>query len=160
MKKSTFFKSASLALACAAAATAFSGCGSKNYAENNTAFFIGASGPLTGSAASYGIAVQRGAELAVEEINAKNEDGMRFTFEIKDDKASAADVPTNFAAPASLSRGLPPKKICLRCAPRLRRTTLRKMPTPCFRCAFPILTRAAWRRSSISTPTPFPQARS
>lgn len=98
MKKSTFFKSASLALACAAATAAFSGCGSKNYAENNTAFFIGASGPLTGSAASYGIAVQRGAELAVEEINAKNEDGMRFTFEIKDDKASAADVPTNFAA--------------------------------------------------------------
>lgn len=98
MKKSTFFKSASLALACAAATAAFSGCGSKNYAENNTAFFIGASGPLTGSAASYGVAVQRGAELAVEEINAKNEDGMRFTFEIKDDKASAADVPTNFAA--------------------------------------------------------------
>lgn len=98
MNKKSFFKSASLVLAGAASAAAFAGCGNQNYAKNNTAFFIGASGPLTGSAATYGIAVQRGAELAVEEINAKNEDGLQFVFEIKDDKASPADVPNNFAA--------------------------------------------------------------
>lgn len=90
-------------VACAALAAVMTmgvvvGCGgAKNYAEKNTAFYIGASGPLSGSAAVYGKAVQRGAELAVEEINAKNEDGIKFTFAIKDDKASKTDVPLNYA---------------------------------------------------------------
>ena len=73
MKHTAFFKAASITLAAAASAACFAGCGGKNYAENNTEYYIGASGPLTGGAAAYGIAVQRGAELAVEEINAKNE---------------------------------------------------------------------------------------
>lgn len=57
-------------------------CGSKNdnaddssnagdAAETQT-FTIGSSGPLTGDAAIYGIAVVQGAELAVEEINASD----------------------------------------------------------------------------------------
>lgn len=71
------------------------GCGSKNYAEKNTAYFIGASGPLTGSAATYGNAVKNGANLAVKEINAQG--GDQFKFEIYDDKASTSSVGTNFA---------------------------------------------------------------
>ncbi len=71
------------------------GCGSKNYAEKNSAYFIGASGPLTGSAATYGNAVKNGANLAVKEINAQG--GDQFKFEIYDDKASTSSVGTNFA---------------------------------------------------------------
>lgn len=90
-------------LACAALAAVMTmgvvvGCGgAKNYAENNTEYVIGASGPLTGDYAIYGLSVKKGAELAVEEINAKNEDGMKFKFTIMDDKAGADDVPTNFS---------------------------------------------------------------
>ncbi len=74
------------------------GCGSgrKNYADKNSAYFIGASGPLTGSAATYGIAVQNGANLAVKEINAQG--GDQFKFQIYDDKASTSSVGTNFAS--------------------------------------------------------------
>ena len=39
-------------------------------AADGAVFKIGGIGPITGDAAVYGIAVQRGAELAVEEINA------------------------------------------------------------------------------------------
>ncbi|MGN1053635.1 MAG: ABC transporter substrate-binding protein [Candidatus Scatosoma sp.] len=98
MKHTAFFKAASLTLAAAAGAACFAGCGGNNYADKNTEYYIGASGPLSESAAAYGIAVQRGAELAVEEINAKNEDGMKFSFTMKDDKASPKDVPANFAS--------------------------------------------------------------
>ena len=35
-----------------------------NYAANNTEYVIGATGPLTGDAASYGISVQNGAQIA------------------------------------------------------------------------------------------------
>ena len=44
--------------------------GEKNYAENNEKIKIGISGPLTGGAAKYGIAVENSAKLAVKEINA------------------------------------------------------------------------------------------
>ena len=47
------------------------GCGAdKGYTSENTEIKIGLSGPLTGDAAVYGIAVKNSAELAVEEINA------------------------------------------------------------------------------------------
>lgn len=48
----------------------FASCGQKNYAAKNTEFYIGASGPLTGGASVYGIAVENAAKMAVEEINA------------------------------------------------------------------------------------------
>ena len=46
-------------------------CGSTetNYAENNTKIKVGVSGPLTGGAAMYGIAVKNSAEMAINEIN-------------------------------------------------------------------------------------------
>lgn len=68
-----------------------------NYAANNTEYFIGATGPLTGDAAQYGISVQNGAALAVEEINAAGGlNGKNFKFDIKDDKAAAADAATGY----------------------------------------------------------------
>lgn len=59
---------------------------------------IGATGPLTGDASSYGISVKQGAELAVAEINAAGgfNDGLTFKFNMKDDKAAAADATTAF----------------------------------------------------------------
>ena len=55
---------------------------------------IGATGPLTGDVASYGISVQQGAELAVEHLNAKG--GMQFSFVIKDDQGGAEAAGNNY----------------------------------------------------------------
>ncbi|MCR4805995.1 MAG: ABC transporter substrate-binding protein [Clostridia bacterium] len=44
---------------------------------------VGATGPLTGGAAIYGQAVKNGAEIAVEEVNAKG--GIQFEFNMQDD---------------------------------------------------------------------------
>ncbi len=57
-------------------------------------FKIGATGPLTGEAASYGISVQNGAKLAVKHLNEKG--GVKFSFAILDDKAGAEDAATNY----------------------------------------------------------------
>ena len=46
---------------------------------------IGMSGPLTGGASAYGLAVKAGMEIAVEEINAK--DGLQLEFNAQDDEA-------------------------------------------------------------------------
>ena len=60
---------------------------------------IGASGPLTGSASSYGISVNKGASLAVKEINeAGGLNGIKLAFDIKDDKATAEDASTGYDA--------------------------------------------------------------
>lgn len=70
-----------------------------DYTANNTEFVIGATGPLTGDAASYGISVQQGAQLAVDEINAAGGlNGIKFKFDMKDDKATAADASTGYDA--------------------------------------------------------------
>ncbi|MBR2315569.1 MAG: ABC transporter substrate-binding protein [Clostridia bacterium] len=69
------------------------------YTANNTEFVIGATGPLTGDAASYGISVQQGAQLAIDEINAAGGlNGIKFKFDMKDDKATAADASTGYDA--------------------------------------------------------------
>lgn len=70
-----------------------------NYAANNTEYVIGATGPLTGDAASYGISVQNGAQIAIEEINAAGGlNGVKFKFDMKDDKAGVADAQTGYDA--------------------------------------------------------------
>jgi len=80
-----------------------SSCGETNYAENNTKIKIGASGPLTGGAAIYGIAVRNSAMLAVAEINAieaaggEGTLGLQFEFEMYDDKHDPTNVPTGYA---------------------------------------------------------------
>ena len=67
--------------------------GAGNYTAQNTEFFIGATGPLTGDTSSYGISVQEGAKLAIEEINAAGGlNGVKFKFDMKDDKSKAADA--------------------------------------------------------------------
>lgn len=78
----------------------FAGCGGKkNYAENNTEFVIGVSGPLTGGAAIYGTAVKNSAEMAVAEINeAGGLNGIKFKLIAVDDKHVAANVSTNYSS--------------------------------------------------------------
>ena len=53
-------------------------------APSGTAFKIGGTGPLTGSAAIYGTAVQNGAQIAVDEINAMG--GIQFELRYADDE--------------------------------------------------------------------------
>ena len=80
--------------------SAFAACsGPVNYAENNTEFVIGVSGPLTGGAAMYGIAVQNAAQMAVDEINAAGGlNGVKFKLVAMDDKHDATLISTNYSA--------------------------------------------------------------
>lgn len=90
--KKTMAKVMCAVLALVMAVAMFASCGNseENYAANNTEYFIGATGPLTGDAASYGISVNRGAMLAVKQINAAGGlNGKLFKFEMKDDQATA-----------------------------------------------------------------------
>lgn len=70
----------------------FTGCGSNtgsDSAEGGT-FKIGGIGPLTGDAASYGISVKNGAQIAVDEINAAGGvNGMQFELLFEDDECDA-----------------------------------------------------------------------
>lgn len=86
-----------LAMAIMMVALSFAACGSESAAGGE--YFIGGTGPLTGDASSYGISVQKGAQLAVEEINkAGGLNGVNFKFEMKDDKATAEDAATGYDA--------------------------------------------------------------
>ena len=80
--------------------SAFAACsGPVNYAENNTEFVIGLSGPLTGGAAMYGIAVANAAQMAVDEINeAGGLNGVKFKLVAMDDKHDATLISTNYSA--------------------------------------------------------------
>ncbi len=64
------------------------GCGGDKPADNGgvAPFQLGAVGPLTGDAAIYGTAVMNGAQIAVDEINAKGGD-VQFAFQSEDDMA-------------------------------------------------------------------------
>ena len=64
----------------------FAACGgSSDSDDGSTVLKIGGIGPVTGPAASYGLAVQHGAEIAVEEINAL-EGELKFEFKMQDDE--------------------------------------------------------------------------
>ncbi|MBO5954002.1 MAG: ABC transporter substrate-binding protein [Oscillospiraceae bacterium] len=70
-----------------------------NYTANNTEYVIGVSGPLTGGAAIYGIAVKNAAQMAVDEINAAGGlNGVKFRLEVMDDKHDADLVSGNYSA--------------------------------------------------------------
>ena len=74
-------------------------CGGVNYAENNTEYVIGVSGPLTGGAAMYGVAVANAAQMAVDEINAAGGlNGVKFKLVMLDDKHDAANIATNYSS--------------------------------------------------------------
>ena len=56
---------------------------------SSAVFRIGGMGPLTGDAASYGISVRNGAQVAVDEINAKGGvNGMTFELIFEDDECN------------------------------------------------------------------------
>lgn len=61
-----------LALATLLVVGCFAGCGNSGAGNDEASgkFLIGGIGPLTGDAASYGISVKQGAEIAIDEINA------------------------------------------------------------------------------------------
>lgn len=99
MKTKKAMKFACAALAAVMTAGVTVGCGgAKNYAENNTEYFIGCSGPLTGAAAVYGIGVKNAAAMAVEEINAAGGlNGVKFKFEMTDDANDQTKIAANYA---------------------------------------------------------------
>lgn len=104
-----------------------SGCGNKgtSYTANNTEYYIGASGPLTGGAAVYGIAVKNGAQLAVDEINAAGGiNGVKLKFEMTDDAHKAENVSTNYTT--MLEAGMQVSLGCVTTAPCLEFKTLSK----------------------------------
>ena len=80
-------KFVALMLAALMVVAMFAGCGKKS-ADANTVKF-GLTGPLTGAASAYGLAVRAGMEIAVEEINAKG--GLQIEFKAEDDEADGAD---------------------------------------------------------------------
>ncbi len=89
----------SLVLALAMVVACFAACGDTTATNSNDnagntentdkgTLYIGATGPLTGDVASYGISVKEGAQIAVDELNANGGiNGMQIKFEIKDDEA-------------------------------------------------------------------------
>ena len=84
-----------LLMAVAMAAALFAGCGSSAPAADAPAadapaLVIGMTGPLTGDASAYGIAVRGGMEIAVAEINAKG--GLQIKFLAEDDVADGSDI--------------------------------------------------------------------
>lgn len=88
--KKTFTKFAAVAMACMMvfAMTACGGgsgdSGSSEGGEN--VLKLGGIGPTTGPAALYGNAVKNGAQLAVDEINAANPDGLQLSWDMQDDE--------------------------------------------------------------------------
>ncbi len=91
MKKS--IKIVSLILTIAMIACCFASCGK----SGSDTYFIGATGPLTGDNMSYGVSVKNGASLAIEEINAAGGlNGVKFSFDMLDDKSNAADASTGY----------------------------------------------------------------
>lgn len=88
-------KSLSMLLAGLMLVGALAGCGGGDTASTDAgstddssasgaAFKIGGTAPLTGDAAIYGNAVQRGAQIAADEINAKG--GIQFELKFEDDE--------------------------------------------------------------------------
>lgn len=103
MKLSRRILTVFLAVVMAASVFAFASCSNKNYAENNTKIKIGMTGPLTGGASIYGIAVKNSAELAVKEINEAGglkvgDTNILFEFEMKNDEHDPTKVADQYAA--------------------------------------------------------------
>ena len=89
-----FVKILALCLCLVLASGALVACGDKN-----DTYVIGLSGPLTGGASVYGVAVKNAAEMAVAEINANGGlNGVNFTLLALDDQHDASKVATNYAS--------------------------------------------------------------
>ena len=96
--RSTFKKALAL-LMMLAMVFSFAACGSSGYTSGNTEYVIGFSGPLTGGAAVYGVAVNNSAQMAVDEINeAGGLNGVKFKLIATDDTHDATKVAANYAS--------------------------------------------------------------
>ena len=69
----------------AGSAGSVSSTGSDSSAADGTTFKLGGTGPLTGGASIYGLAAQRGAQIAVDEIKEAGGD-IQFTLRYEDDQ--------------------------------------------------------------------------
>lgn len=98
--KKTFIKLMSVLLCLAMLSCCLIACGGdENGDDGEAVFVIGCTGPLTGSAASYGKSVQNGANLAIEQLNANGGlGGIEFKFEMMDDEAKAEKVTAAYDA--------------------------------------------------------------
>lgn len=77
-----------LLLAGAMLASSFTGCSGKASSSDEKTLLIGGTGPLTGDYATYGISVQQGAQIAVDEINEKGGvNGYTVKLEVEDDQS-------------------------------------------------------------------------
>ena len=88
--KKTWTKVVVVALSCMMAfmLAACGGGGSSDAGDSgDAAVLLGNTGPLTGPAAIYGNAVKNGGQLAVDEINAANPDGLQLAWQAEDDEA-------------------------------------------------------------------------
>lgn len=90
--KKTMKKVLSLGLIGVMAVGALAGCGKKG-AGSSGEFLIGGLGPLTGPAASYGVSVKQGAEIAIEEITKAGgvkvgDSTLQLKLDFADDEAS------------------------------------------------------------------------
>ena len=82
-------KIVSVAMAMVLALGCLTGCGESSSSRGDV-FKIGGIGPLTGAVASYGDAVKKGAQIAVDEINAAGGiNGVRVEFKMQDDEHDA-----------------------------------------------------------------------
>lgn len=94
----TMFKRLTVLLTTCAMLLSLTACGGANYTAENTEYIIGFSGPLTGDAAVYGVAVNNSAQMAVDEINAAGGlNGVMFKLVATDDTHDATKVATNYA---------------------------------------------------------------
>ena len=113
------------AMALAMVAASFAGCGSSSSAPADTTAAttaaageaaeapagtgtvkVGMSGPLTGGASAYGLAVKAGMEVAVEEINAKG--GLQIEFNAQDDEADGEKAVSAYNALKDWGMQAPP----------------------------------------------------
>ncbi|MBQ3099663.1 MAG: ABC transporter substrate-binding protein [Clostridia bacterium] len=93
-----FKKILALVLALVMVTAIFASCGDKK--DNNGSegtIKIGVSGPLTGAAAVYGVAVENSAKMAIEEINANGGmNGIKLELLSNDDAHDPSKVSTNY----------------------------------------------------------------
>lgn len=94
-----FKKVLAVVMALALIVTCFAACGKTDTPETKDAVLkIGFTGPLTGDNAQYGLAVQYGAQLAIDEINAAGGvNGMKLELLYQDDMADPAAAVTGYS---------------------------------------------------------------
>lgn len=86
--KKTICKVLAICMCLTMVAACFVGCGKKD-----DVITIGLTGPLTGGASIYGIAVRNSAQLAVDEINeAGGLNGVKFALDMRDDQHNPENV--------------------------------------------------------------------